>query len=129
MQNHMKVGVGNVHVPMKSSAWQGQLAHLVFLCFLSWPFPVFSGRVPPCYFPPTIPGFCCLLAEFSCHHPATEFSLQRAVWAWSPTRQQASETEAGARNMRSRARGRLHSLVFVAVWGGVGRAASLTPFL
>lgn len=99
-------------------------AHSVFLHLLSWPFPVFSGRVPPCYFPHSIPGFCWPLG----HHPATEFSLQSCLGTEPHTGQGVRQRLVPG--MCSGARGHLQTsyCVVVAVWGGLGGAASLIPF-
>lgn len=86
-------------------------------CFLSWPVPVFAGRVPPCYFPPTTPGSCWPPG----HHPATEFSLQSCLGMEPHTRQRESETEASARHaqVREACKTSYRCLRLCAVRGGV----------
>lgn len=112
--------------PMKSGGCPGQLAHMAFLCFLSWTFPVFSGRVPPCYFPPTISGFCRPLGP----HPATELSLQSHLGMGPHYRQQVRQGLVPGTHPPERGEAYKASCLMVgAVWGRVGGAASSIPFL
>ena len=124
LKSHLVFGSRNVDahqsVVGQRVPWRAMVAgqaHSVSPCFLSWPFPVLSGRVPPCYFPPTIPAFGWHLG----HLPAPGFSLQSCL-QWE---------EASAGHMCSRARASLQSqlLVAAAVWGGVERLPVWSLFL
>ena len=90
---------------------------LLSLSFLSWPSPALSGRVPPCYFPPTVPDSGWHLG----HVPAPGFSLQSCL--------QWEEARAGHTCSRATASLQSQLLVAAAVWGGVERLPVWSLFL